>query len=130
MSETFREAFTRYLAIGMTYDQFWNKESWLVRNYREAQKLKNEATNHEAWLNGIYILQALQTGIPVMLTGIAKEKVELPKYPDVPIDFEKEKTEKQEAERQKQQMELQRAKMLEMAEQFNRTFRRKHGIQE
>ena len=44
------------------------------------------------------MMQALQSGIPVVLTGMTKGTVELPKYPNKPIDFETDKTEKEKAE--------------------------------
>ena len=122
MSEAFRKVFPRYLAIGMSYEEYWEKESWLVKSYREAQKEKRTEKDYYAWLNGIYVLKALQTGVPVILNGIAKQVVTLPEFPDRPIDF----SENRKKEQEKKQMELQRAKMQEMAEAFNRTFRKKH----
>ena len=113
-----------YLAIGMTHEEFWEKESWLVKCYREAQKIRNESDNFHAWLSGVYVLKALQTGIPVVLNGIAKQSIRLPEFPEKPIDLVGTRKEEQE----KKQMELQKAKMQEMVEAFNATFRRKHGI--
>ena len=121
-SEYFHEAFPMYLAIGMTYEEFWEKESWLVKSYRKAQKIKHDEVNYSAWLHGVYVLNALQSGVPVILNGIAKEKIDLPSFPEKPIDFSENQRKKQE----QKQMELQRAKMLQIAEQFNATFRRKH----
>ena len=111
-----------YLAIGMTYEEFWEKESWLVKSYREAQKLKLKDVNYAAWLNGVYVLQALQTGIPVVLTGMLKERIKLPEYSREPINFDAKNKEEQE----KKQMEMQRAKMQEIADRFNAVFRKKH----
>ena len=110
-----------YLAIGMTYEEFWEKESWLVVSFREAERIRKEEKNYFAWLGGIYTLQALQTGVPVMLTGIAKQSVTLPEFPNKPIDFIK----ANEEERERKKMEANRAKMQAIAEQFNATFRRK-----
>ena len=117
-SEIFHEAFPIYLAMGMTYEQFWEKESWLVKSYREAYRIKQDEINHSAWLNGLYMLRALQSGIPVYLNGIVKSKIDLPEYPNKPLEFGETNKEKQE----EKQMELQIAKMREMAEQFNKTF--------
>ena len=117
----FREAFPMYLAIGMTYEEFWEKESWLVKSYRDAEKIRKDEKNYFAWLSGIYTLQALQTGVPVMLTGIAKQTVHLPEFPNRPIDF----TRANEEEQERKKMELNRAKMQAIAEQFNATFMRK-----
>ena len=125
-SDYFREAFPLYLATGMSYEEFWEKESWLVKSYREAQKIKRDEINYSAWLHGIYVLDALHTGIPVVLNGIAKSRIELPKYPETPLDL----MEKNKEEQEKKQMELQKAKMHAMVEAFNATFRRKHGMED
>lgn len=121
ISDYFHEAFPMYLAIGMTYEQFWEQESWLVKSFRKANQIRLDEINYSAWLHGVYVLNALQTGIPVVLNGIAKERIQLPDFPNKPIDF----TEKSKAEQEKKQMELQRAHMQAIAEQFNATFRKK-----
>ena len=121
MSDVFREAFPIYLAMGMTYELFWEMESWLVRSYREAYRIKRDEINYSAWLNGLYVLQATNSGIPVVLNGIAKSRMELPSFPEKPIDFEGKHKKAQE----EKQMKLQIAKMREMAEQFNMTFSKK-----
>ena len=82
--EIFIEAFPRYLAMGMSYAEYWEKESWLVKSYREAQKSKNNDINYIAWLHGVYVLDALHNGVPVVLNGIAKSHIDLPKYPEKP----------------------------------------------
>ena len=107
----------------MTYREFWEMDSSLVKDYRKAKKIKNDEVNYSAWLHGVYVLNALQTGIPVVLNGIAKERIQLPSFPEKPIDFEERDAKKKE----EKQMELQKAKMKEMAERFNATFRKKHG---
>ena len=77
--------------------------------------------NHSAWLQGLYILKALQSGVPVVLNGVAKSKIDLPEFPMKPIAFSEEDKKKQE----QNQMELQVARMKAMAEQFNATFAKK-----
>lgn len=77
------------------------------------------------------MMQALQSGIPVVLTGMTKGTVELPKYPNKPIDFETGKTEKEKAEeKEEKQMQLQVAKMHEMMLAINSTFQRKQEAAE
>jgi len=114
-----------YLAMGMTYEQFWEMESWLVKSFRKAHKIRYEEKqneiNYSAWLSGVYTMKALQTGIPVVVNGFVKTHVDLPQFPEKPIDF----AANSKAEREKKQMELQRARMQMIAEQFNATFKRK-----
>lgn len=113
-----------YLAIGMSYREFWEGEGWLVKSYREAHRIRTDEINHAAWLNGVYVLKALNAGVPVVLTGVVKERVKLPEFPETPIDF----SEKGTADAERKQMELQKARMQMIAEQFNATFRKKHGM--
>lgn len=125
-SEIFHELFPEYLAMGMSYREFWELDSSLVKAYRKAHRIRNDEINYTAWLNGIYILNALNSGIPVYLTGIAKTRVDLPKYPEKPIDFE----ERNREEKAKKDREMQIARMREMAEQFNATFRKRQSKKE
>lgn len=98
-------------------------ESCLVKSYRKAYEIRQDEMNHNAWLNGLYVLQALNVGVPVVVKGFAKHTTETPDYPNKPIEFWGKAKESHE----EKQMELQKAKMREMVEQFNRTFKRKHG---
>ena len=125
MSDAFREAFPAYLAMGMSYAEYWEQESWLVKSYREAHRIREDEINYSAWLHGLYVLQAMNSGVPVVLTGILKQKADLPSFPSRPIDF----TEMDKKEKEEKQMQLQIAKMQEMAEQFNKTFGRKQKKQ-
>ena len=120
-SELFQEALPVYLSMGMTYNEFFYKESWLVKSFRKAYRIKQDEINHSAWLQGLYIVQALNSGVPVVLNGIMKQVQELPNYPGKPLEF----NEKDEKKIEQNRMELQVAKMKEMMEQFNSTFARK-----
>lgn len=107
--------------MGMTYNEFFYKESWLVKSYRKAYRIKQDEINYSAWLHGLYTIQALNSGVPVTLNGIMKQVKDLPNYPNKPIDFGENDKKKAEEKR----MELQVAKMREMMEQFNSTFAKK-----
>ena len=120
-SELFQEAFPVYLSMGMTYNEFFYKESWLVKSFRKAYRIRQDEINHSAWLQGLYIVQALNSGVPVVLNGMMKQVKDLPNYPSKPIEF----SDKSEKKVEEDRMKLQVAKMKEMMEQFNSTFARK-----
>ena len=120
-TELFNEAFPAYIAMGMTYREFWEMESSLVIFYRKAYRIKQDEINHSAWLQGLYIVQALNSGVPVVLNGMMKQVKDLPNYPSKPIEF----SDKSEKKVEEDRMKLQVAKMKEMMEQFNSTFARK-----
>lgn len=85
-SELFHKVFPEYLAMGMTYRQFWLEDCRLVEPYRKAYKLRQEEINRNAWLQGLYIFKALQCA-PITVNGFAPKGFNLEPYPNKPIDF-------------------------------------------
>jgi len=84
ISEIFREVFPMYLAIGMSYDQFWRGDPELVISYRKADELRQKRSNEEAWLNGLYVYDALAATV----YNMNRKKNQNPKsYMNQPIDF-------------------------------------------
>ena len=58
-TEQFIRQLPFYLAIGMSYDQYWNEDCMLVKYYREAYNLRRKEKNHDLWLQGMYVYHAL-----------------------------------------------------------------------
>ena len=102
-TEIFREAFPQYLSMGMSYDEFWNREPWLVKAYRKAWEMKVSQRNWEMWMQGGYIYDALLKVAPVMSGGGMghKGKVEPGKYPDRPYPLTEKEVRKQEEARRR-----------------------------
>ena len=65
-TEIFYKQFPYYLSIGMTEEQYWDKDCLLVKYYREAEELRNEKLNQQAWLQGMYIYDALNRVAPIL----------------------------------------------------------------
>lgn len=61
----FDEAFPSYLAMGMTYDEFYNKDHTLAIAYRKAFEKKREKENQDMWLLGAYVYQAIARVSPL-----------------------------------------------------------------
>ena len=87
-ADLFDEAFPYYLSIGMTYDQYWEGDSWLVKDYRKAHELRREEANWQAWLQGMYIYEAISDIAPV-LHPFAKKGTRARRYSDKPYEFKK-----------------------------------------
>lgn len=51
------------MLYGMTYDQFWYGDPFMLRAYRQKHKLEIEEQNHALWLQGVYFLDALNTSL-------------------------------------------------------------------
>ena len=68
-----------YLTMGMTSDEYWNGDVWLVKAYRESWKQREENDNMLAWLQGYYTYHAVGTALSQAFGGRAKytEPIEL-----------------------------------------------------
>ena len=99
-SEIFDECCPFYLAIGMTYKEYWEGDASLARYYRRAYRIKQEEANNNAWLQGLYIYDAISTALHNALRGMGKSKPPAKDYAKQPYNiFKREKTE---AEKQKE----------------------------
>lgn len=65
----------------MTYDEYWNGDPLAVRSYYEAHKLKLEMQDAQAWLNGMYVLRALDASVGNMFRKQGTRPAEYPKQP-------------------------------------------------
>lgn len=78
-TEIFEELFPYYLAIGMSYEQFWIYPPELAKAYRKADELKKHRANEELWLAGIYTAEALSSTVGNMFSKGSKYQ-----YPSEP----------------------------------------------
>ena len=62
-TEIFDELFPTYLVYGMTYEQYWHGDPWLVRAYAQAYLLRRKVDNEQAWIQGAYIANAVTVAI-------------------------------------------------------------------
>lgn len=49
----------------MSYDQYWNDDPMLVRDYLKADRIKQRRFDEQCWLQGMYIYDALLRVSPV-----------------------------------------------------------------
>ena len=99
-TEQFEEQFPYYLSIGMSYDQFWNDDCWLVKSYREAQKLRNKRDNELSWLAGRYVYDAVCAVSP-LLHAFAKNGTKPHPYLERPYPSSKEEAREREIQKLK-----------------------------
>ncbi len=97
-AQIFDECFPFYLAIGMSYAEYWTKDSSLVRYYRKAYEIRQEEINNNAWLQGLYIYDAVSTALHNSMRGFSKTKPPAQEYTKKPYDFKnREKTDAEKA---------------------------------
>lgn len=100
LTEIFREAFPYYLAMGMTYDEFWNGELSLVRDYRKARDIRLHEEESARHRQGAYIYDALLAVAPVFRMSMSGGAVKPGEYPDRPYPITEEEARKREEERE------------------------------
>lgn len=120
----FYEVFPYYLAIGMTYEQFWEQDCELVKYYNKAAKIKRDMENQQAWLQGAYVYEAIGNLVPVLGFNMKKGAKATP-YRSEPFPLSKEKVE------EKQQKQQDKAKTyMEMFMIMNNKRFEKKGVQD
>lgn len=98
MSDVFDHLCPTYMAYGMTWEQYWYGDPWMVRAFQDAYLLKRRIKNEELWLEGLYIYRAVYAVIASAF-GNRSEK-----YVSTPFDFlPKTKAEKEQEEFEKKQ---------------------------
>lgn len=49
--------------MGMTYDEYWEKDPILVFDYRKANEITQQIKSNDSWLQGMYFYNAIGTVI-------------------------------------------------------------------
>ena len=130
ISKIFREAFPHYLAIGMSAEDYWDGEPWLVKSYREAFRIRteNEARTEDvnAWRIGEYIRQALAS-VPVTVNGWAPKGYKMHEYPEKPMTAmaEEQKREENRKTQEENKQKLAQAMFHAFAEKMNKGIRKR-----
>ena len=116
-TEIFEECFPFYLAIGMSYAEYWEGDPKLTQYYRKAYQIKQEEINNNAWLQGMYIYDAVSTALHNALRGMGKSKPPAKDYAKQPYEFRnKVKTEAEKAK----EVEIEQEKAAAWMENFVR----------
>lgn len=99
------------MALGMSYDEYWNCKPTRYKAYRKAHELKNEQRNQEMWLQGFYVYKAIETALhnqPAFATKPPKPVSYLQEpIPLKPLS-EEEKAKRTEAEEEKKLADFQK----------------------
>lgn len=75
-----------YMAIGVSYDDFWHGDPCRLKFYLRSFEYKQEQNNQNAWLFGMYNYKATQSALEEFSYGMNGRKGQRPKgYLDYPI---------------------------------------------
>ena len=116
-TEVFEECFPFYLAIGMSFAEYWDGDPKLARYYRKAYQIKQEEINNNAWLQGLYVYDAVSTALHNALRGMGKFKPPARDYAKQPYNFSNKV--KSEAEKARE-VEIEQEKAAAWMENFVR----------
>lgn len=50
----------------MTYEQYWDGDPALAIYYRKADEIRYNRRNHELWLQGLYVYEAILDASPIL----------------------------------------------------------------
>lgn len=70
------------MSLGMSYDEYWNGDVWMIEAYREMDNLKRQRKSEEMWLQGLYIYNAVSVSIN---NALLKKGARPQKYMEEPI---------------------------------------------
>ena len=113
-TEIFESVFPYYLALGMSYEQFWFDEPKLTAYYRRAEEIRKRRMNEELWLSGIYVREALASTVGNMFTKGQKHE-----YPSEPKPITLAELEERKAREQKLREEQIKARFMARALNVN-----------
>lgn len=106
ISQIFRDAFPHYMVMGMSAEEFWDGEPWLVKAYRKAYRIRVEneakASDLNAWRIGQYIRSALAS-TPIVVNGFAPKGHTMQPYPEKPLTIQAEEQKQEEAKKKQEE---------------------------
>ena len=88
------------MLYGMSYEDFWFGDPWMVKAYEQAYMLRQRKRNEEMWIQGAYIANAVTVAVNNCLS---KKKID---YMKAPLDIypKTEAEEREEVRRQRMQL--------------------------
>ena len=96
----------------MSYAEYWTGDPTLVQYYRKAYKVRQDEINNNAWLQGMYIYDAVSTALH---NALRDKKTRTRDYAKQPYNFKNK--EKSPVEKAKE-VELEQKKAAVWMEQF------------
>lgn len=123
-SEAFEQKFPYYLSIGMTETQYWDGDPALPKYYRKAEEMRRERYNQEAWLQGMYIYDAILRLVPV-LHAFAKKGTKPKPYVEEPYPISKKEQIDLKQKKEKKVFDKGKAVMEAFMSMTNKKFKKK-----
>lgn len=104
--------------MGMTWTEYWDGEPEMAIAFRKAHKLRNDQKNRDAWLQGLYIYEALCDASP-LFRSLVKDAKALP-YVSEPYPLNAKEQEEQKQRREEETDKKNQAAVTAWAKRANR----------
>lgn len=114
------------MAMGMTYDQFWNGDPTMARYFRKAHELRQEQENQRLWLQGLYFYEALCDVSPTLRAFKPQKPLEY-RHEPIPLSGRPERSDTREISKEEQSDNKAKVFMEMFATRFNQEYEKKGG---
>ena len=109
-SEIFKRDWPYFLSLGMSYEDYWYGDPYLVYDYIKAEQMRQERENASAWLLGAYVYKAVDAALSY--SDMFRGKGEKPRqYPSEPFPL-KPKTEEERKAQEEQEAQNERLRAI------------------
>lgn len=123
ITQLFIDVCPRFIAMGMTYDEYWNGSAEITVAYRKAWEIKQRNKNQELWMQGLYVVHALNATVGNMLSSKSAKL----SYPSEPFPLTDKEKEEQEERARKRKFEEMKQSMIAYASMHNEKMKNKGG---
>ena len=111
IKEMFEELCPYFMAIGMTYDEFWNKDPQLAKYFLKADEIRQKRENEHLWLQGYYNYIAFAYVSPIF-NPFAKRGTKAVPYPSQPLALSREEMDRREEKARQGRLQNLKQKLL------------------
>ena len=116
LMSVFEKACPNYMAMGMSYDQYWDGDVSAHKMYAKAEKQRIITQNRMAWLQGLYVYEAIIDATPYF-KAFSKHK---PKpFVEQPYDIFPDEAQRRKEKEERERYEHIKGKVASFAKAFN-----------
>lgn len=123
-TERFEELCPIYMAMGMSYEQFWDGDPAMATVFQKAQRLRLKQEDERLWRQGLYFYDALCCVAPALQAFRPSKPTPYPAKPYSMKERAEDGTEIDERERESKKGKI---FMEVFAVHFNRKFKERQG---
>lgn len=107
-----------YLAMGMTWEEYWHGDPCMTRYFLKAHEMKRQEKNFELWLQGAYVYEALVDVAPLLHAFSKNPRPQ--KYPSEPYALTKKEIEAKKKREEAAEFERMKAEVSAWMTRVNR----------